>query len=111
MSLRTSAVAKCLDRKLLFFGFEVPDVLAIFLLLSVLNFVFGQMPFKALFVWLPTAAVAAVLRIGKKGKPDGYLVHWLRFQIKSGTLSAFDEPSDAVPPPAPFAGSKRRRLA
>ena len=32
--LRTASVATCLDKRLLVFGFEVPDLLAIFILLS-----------------------------------------------------------------------------
>jgi hypothetical protein len=99
MSLRTAPVSKCLEKKLTLAGFEVPDVLAIFLTLSVLNFVFGQTNLKVVFVWLPTLALAAVLRFGKKGKPDNYLLHWLRFQVKPGTYSAFAEPSKIVPPP------------
>lgn len=99
MSLRTSSVAKCLDKKLLIMGFEIPDVLAIFLLLSVLNFVFGQSNFKLFFVWLPTALLALTLRLGKKGKPDGFLLHWLRFQIKPGIYSAFTPTKNWVTPP------------
>jgi len=99
MTLKTTPVAKCLDKKLLLFGFEVPDVLAIFLTLSVLNFIFGQTPLKIVFVWLPTAALALVLRLGKKGKPDNYLVHWLRFQMKPGTYRAFPDASQWASPP------------
>lgn len=99
MGLTATPVAKCLDKKLLLFGFEVPDVLAIFLTLSVLNFIFGQMPLKVLFVWLPTAALAAVLRLGKKGKPDNYLVHWLRAQITPGTYRAFPDATQWARPP------------
>ena len=40
--MRTVPVSKCLDKKLILFGYEVPDVLAIFLTLSILNFLFGQ---------------------------------------------------------------------
>ncbi len=97
--MRTVDVSKCLDKKLTLFGFEVADVLAIFLTLSVLNFLFGQTPLKAVFVWLPSAALALVLRYGKQGKPDKYLVHWLRFQIKPGRLSAFEPPSVWEAPP------------
>jgi len=81
------------------FGFEVPDILAIFLTLSVLNFLFGQTSMKLLFVWAPTLCLAGVLRYGKRGKPDKFLVHWLRFQIKPGVYSAFAEPTVNVPPP------------
>ena len=99
MGLRTTTVAKCLDKKILFLGYEIVDVLAIFFLLSILNFVFGQVPFKFLVVWAPTLALAAVLRIGKKGKPENYLIHWLRFQIKPGTYRAFPDASRWVRPP------------
>jgi hypothetical protein len=102
INLRATPVAKCLDKKLLLFGFEVPDVLAIFLTLSVLNFVFGQTPLKFVFVWLPSLALAAVLRFGKKGKPDGYLVHWLRYQVKPGTYQAFPDPTRWIVPPKVF---------
>jgi hypothetical protein len=99
MELKTTAVSKCLDKRLLLFGFEVFDVLAIFLTLSILNLVFGQTPFKVFFVWLPTLFLALVLRYGKKGKPDKYLIHWLRFQIKPGTYRAFPDVSIWARPP------------
>jgi len=97
--MRTTSVSKCLDRKLVLFGFEVLDLLAVFLLLSVLNFVFGQLPFKWLFVWAPSVSLACVLRWGKRGKPDKYLVHWIRFQIKPGVYSAFPEALHPEPVP------------
>jgi hypothetical protein len=71
-------------------GFEIVDLLVIFLTLSVLNFIFGD-GFKLFFVWLPTLALAASLWIGKRGKPENYLVHWVRFQIKPGVYSAFQD--------------------
>ena len=99
MGITTTPVAKCLDKKLLIFGYEVPDVLAIFFTLSVLNFIFGQMPFKFLFIWLPTVALAFILRLGKRGKPDNFLIHWLRFQTKPGTYLAFPNATRWVRPP------------
>ncbi len=99
MSLKTTSVAKCLDKRLLLMGFEVLDVLMIFLTLSVLNFIFGQTSLKILFVWLPTATLAVVLYFGKKGKPDRYLIHWLRFQMKPGTYKAFPDSLNWVRPP------------
>lgn len=93
--MRVTSVSKCLDRKLVLFGFEVLDLLAIFLVLSILNLIFGQTALKWLFVWAPTVVLAVVLRYGKQGKPEKYLVHWIRFQIKPGVYSAF---ADAVWP-------------
>ena len=97
--MRTTSVSRCLDRKLVLFGFEVLDLIAVFLLLSVLNYVFGQLPFKWLFVWAPSVTLACVLRWGKRGKPEKYLVHWVRFQIKPGVYSAFPESPHGKPVP------------
>ncbi len=99
MGLKTTSVAKCLDKRLLLMGFEVMDVLIIFLTLSVLNFIFSQTHFKVLFIWIPTGSLAAVLYFGKKGRPDRYLIHWLRFQLKPGTYKAFPDSSQWVSPP------------
>ena len=96
--LRTVSVNQCLDKKLLVLGYEIPEVLGIFIWLSLLNFVFPA-GFKLCLVWLPTIAVAVVLRVGKRGRPDKYLVHWARFQIQPPLLSAFPDSNSFVPPP------------
>ena len=96
MGLKSTHVSKCLDKKLQIFGFEIPDILAIFLILSILNLVFGQTQMKIFLVWLPPIALAVALRLGKKGKPDNFLIHWVRFQFRPGVLSAFT-PSKEVP--------------
>lgn len=97
--MRTSDVSKCLDKKLVMLGFEVPDLLLLFLTMSVLNFLFNQTSMTLLLVWLPSLALAFVLRYGKRGKPEKYLIHWLRYQIRPGVLSAFAEPAKWEPPP------------
>lgn len=100
MSLRSTPVSQCLDKKLLIAGYEIPDVLAIFISLSVLNFLFASTGMKLLLVWLPTLALAIVLRVGKKGKPDNFLVHWVKYQLRPKYLSAFLEPSQFETPPS-----------
>jgi hypothetical protein len=97
MTIKANPVSKCLDKKLVIFGFEVPDLLAVFIVLSLLNLIFGQSNFKLLLVWMPSLALALLLRLGKRGKPDNHLVHWLRYQIRPGIWSAFAE-SDAWQP-------------
>lgn len=99
MGLKSTPVSRCLDKKLLFFGYELPDVLIIFMLLAVLNLVFGQTEYKFSLVWLPVAALAIFLRIAKRGKPDNYLVHWIQFRVKPRVLNAFPEPSVRISPP------------
>ncbi len=97
--MRAVDVSKSLDRKLMMFGYEVMDVLAIFLTLSVLNLLFGQSGMSLLLVWIPTVLLAVVLRVGKRGKPDKFLLHWLRYQVKPGVYSAFPEPTGWKVPP------------
>lgn len=95
MGLESTPVSKCLDKKTLILGFEMPDLLIVFMLLAVLNFLFGQTNQKLLLVWLPPLVLAAVLRYGKKGKPENFIVHWVRFQISPGVYSAFPESSNS----------------
>jgi hypothetical protein len=99
LSLRSEPTSKTLEKKLLIAGFEVPDILAIFLLLSILNFLFGSTGYKLALVWAPTAIAAIILRIGKRGKPDNYLVHLAKFLVHPKYLSAFAEPKITNPPP------------
>jgi len=89
--LKTTSVNQCLDKKLLIFGYEIPEILAIFFLLAVLNFLFGQTSLKLFLVWIPVAAIAIILRITKRGKADNYLVHLIRFKTQSPLLSAFSD--------------------
>ncbi len=99
MELKVTEVSRCLDKKMMIMGFEVPDLLFIFLTMSILNFLFGTTNLKLLFVWLPSAAIALTIKFTKRGKPDNYLIHWLRFQIKPGVLMAFHDPTNQTPAP------------
>ena len=99
MIFRTVPVSRCLDKKLKMFGLEVADLFLILMTLSVLNLVFGQSGMTLLLVWCPSICLAVVLYFGKRGKPDNYLIHWLRFQLSPGTYSAFDEPTGWTSPP------------
>jgi len=105
MALRSEPTSQSLEKKLLIMGFEVPDVLAIFLLLSILNFAFGQSNYKLALVWGPVVVAAATLRLGKRGKPDNYLVHLGKFHIQPKYLSAFQTPKFTTTPPK-LKGSK-----
>lgn len=98
-ALKVAPVSRCLDKKMMIMGFEVPDLLIIFLTMSVLNFLFGSTSLKWLLVWVPSATLAVVVRFSKRGKPENYLIHWLRYQIKPGVLCAFLEPTNTYPPP------------
>ena len=89
MALNQSKVTKSLERKLKIVGFEVPDILAIFILLAVLNFVFASSQYKLFLSWGPALLFALLLRLGKRGKPEGYLVHLAKYHFGSKYFSAF----------------------
>ena len=89
--MRTVPVSKCLDKQLKIAGFEVFDLLAIFLVLSALNLFFGQTGYSLFLVWLPSSLLAILLRYGKRDKPEKYLVHLLRYWVRPGIYSAFLE--------------------
>lgn len=99
MALQSEPVSRSLDKKLQLFGYEVPDVLALFLLISILNFILGSIPYKALFVWIPAITLAVILRVGKRGKPDNYLIHLAKFYTKPKYYSAFEDAQKYSPPP------------
>ena len=99
MGLQVTPVSRCLDKKLQLFGFEMFDLIIVFLFLALLNLLFGQTNYKILLVWLPPILLSGVLRFGKKGKPEKYLLHLFRFQFLPGHYSAFLEPSNNPVPP------------
>lgn len=99
MGLKSTGVSRCLEKKLLLFGFELPDLLVIFFFLSVLNLILGSAGHDCLLIWLPATSLALGVRLAKAGKPDNYLIHLIRFKTRSHVLQAFPEPSIKVPPP------------
>lgn len=99
ISLQSTAVSRCLEKKILFVGFELIDVLAIFLFLAGLNLAFSRTDYKGLLIWLPTLTLAAALRLAKRGKPDNFLLHFARFHLRPRVLFAFYEPTERIYPP------------
>ena len=93
MSLNVTPTSRCLEKKLMIMGFEALDLLLLLFVLSVLNLMFGQTALKILFVWVPSIGLGLLLRYGKRGKPDNYLLHLLKYQFKPGCYSAFPEPT------------------
>lgn len=99
MGLKCTSLSKCLDKKTLLWGFEMVDLLIIFMMLAILNLIFGQTGQKLLLVWTPPLLTALVFKFGKRGRPENFLLHWIRFQFKAGVYSAFKEPSISTAPP------------
>jgi hypothetical protein len=83
-----SKVPRSLEKRAKLFGFELADLLLIFLYLAMSNLIFGQTSLKPLFVWGGTIMIAGVLYFVKRGKPDGYLQHYGEFLNTPSVFSA-----------------------
>lgn len=95
--LLNSKVPRSLEKKTRLFGFELADLLIIFLYLALSNLVFGQTKLKPLMVWGGTIAIASSLYFFKRGKPDQYLQHYGEFLNSPSVLSAAVSDSDYRP--------------
>lgn len=83
-----SRVPRSLEKKARIFGFELGDLLLIFLYLAISNLAFGQTRMKPLLVWGGTLAIAGVIYFVKRGKPDGYLQHYGEFMTGPSVYSS-----------------------
>ena len=89
MSLLVSKVPRSLETKARLFGFELGDLLVIFLYLAVSN-----PHFRNYAIEVPrslgsgTVALAAGLYFLKKGKPDQYIQHYGEHLRTPGILTA-----------------------
>jgi hypothetical protein len=67
---------------------EAPDLLAGLILAGVLNLFFGQTAFAFLFVVVVPLILLVALYFAKRGKPDDFLIHFVRFHLTPKYLSA-----------------------
>jgi len=88
MSLLATKVPRSLDSKPHLFGFELGDLLLVFMYLAFSNLLFGNTRFKFPVVWIGTFSLGVTLHFVKKGKPDNYLQHLLEFWASPGIYSA-----------------------
>jgi hypothetical protein len=95
--LLTSKVPRSLEKKTRLFGFELADLLLVFLYLALSNLIFGQTSLKPLLVWGGTIAIGCGLYFLKRGKPDGYLQHYGEFLYSPSVLSASQPDTDYRP--------------
>lgn len=97
MSLLVTKVPRNLENRLKLFGFELADLLVIFLYLSVSNLFFGPTKLKFPVVWMGTLALGLTLYFLKRGKPEGYLQHLIQFKLRptafvSGAVDTLYQP-------------------
>jgi hypothetical protein len=76
-----SKVPRALDLKNKLFGFELGDLLLIFLNLSLSNMLFGASEYRYSLVWGTTLAIAFAIYFAKRGRPDGFIQHWFQYHL------------------------------
>ena len=86
--LKASTVHRNLDAKFKIGGVEAADLLAVLLTGAVMNLIFGRLSIGPIFIFGVPGLLFCALYFGKRGKPEGYLMHALKFFISSGELRA-----------------------
>jgi hypothetical protein len=93
MDLDTSPVHRNLDGQIRVLGLEAPDLIFVLLVAATMNLFFGQTRFVLLAVFGVPSLILVALYFGKKGKPDGYLIHLLRYLMTPSFYSAGVRPN------------------
>lgn len=88
MSLKTSQVHRRLDAKLKIGSVEATDLLVVLILAAVLNLFLNSIPFGPILIFGIPSLLFVALYFGKRGKPDGYLLHAIKFYLSPGELWA-----------------------
>jgi hypothetical protein len=87
--IEVTQVSRSLDRKTTILGLELIDIFVLVTFTSVLNLMFGATDLKNYLVYLPSLGLGCVLVISKRGKPDQFLFHFLRFHVRPNHLTCF----------------------
>jgi hypothetical protein len=69
-------------------GLEALDLILVLLLASINNLIFGGSFLAVWLVFILPVLLALILFLAKRNKPDGFLVHAIKFSITPGSFSA-----------------------
>lgn len=86
--LKTSTIHRKLDAKFKIGGIDATDLLSVLLCAAVMNLFFGRLSFGPIFIFGIPGVLFVVLYFGKKGKPEGHLMHLIKFYLSPGELKA-----------------------
>lgn len=101
MSLLVSKVPRSLESKTRLWGFELGDLLVVFLYLALSNLFVGTTRYKFPIVWLGTVALSVTLFFLKRGKPDRHLEHLCQ-SLRSPSILSAGSPDTEYQPYPPF---------
>lgn len=77
--LHVTPVPRALEVRNKLFGFELGDILLVFLYLAGSNLVFGTTRLKYALVWGGTIALGLLLHFAKRNKPPQFIQHYAQF--------------------------------
>ena len=95
--IELSTVSRSLDRKSLILWLEITDIFLIVAVCSLLNLVFGGTALKVYLVYLPTLILGVTLVLTKRGQPEGFLLHFLKYHLRPKHLTCFKTGPDSFP--------------
>ncbi len=95
MDIKRSKVHRNLDAKFKVGGLEALDLLVSLILGALMSLCFSGTVLEIPLVFGAPLLVLAILYFGKRGKPEGFLLDFLRFYLEPGFFSAGQEPREA----------------
>jgi len=93
LDLEQSKVHRNLDGAIKVMGLEAPDLILVLMVAAIMNLFFGQTNLVLITVFGIPLLLLFTLYFGKKGKPDGYLIHLLRYLMTPSFYSAGVRPN------------------
>lgn len=90
--LARSPVQRNLDAKFKIGGLEALDLIAALLFGAIMNLFFSGTPIGMVLVVVGPLLISGFLYFSKKGKPDNYLAHFIKFYLEPGALLAAKSP-------------------
>ena len=92
MQINTATVQRNLDAKLKIGNIEALDLLIALICGAVMNLFFSDTALELPLVIGTPLLILATCYFGKRGKPEKYLPHLLRFYLETGFFAAGEEP-------------------
>lgn len=91
MSLAMSKTYKGLGVTMKVGGFEAFDLIFCLIIAAISSIIFGGSNLGSLMVILLPSVMLTTLHFGKRGKPEGYLMHLLKYLISHGQFLAAED--------------------
>jgi hypothetical protein len=88
MELKSSTTHRGLNIKMKIGGLEALDLIFSLILMAFLNLIIGHTSFGIAIVLGVPSFLLICLYVGKKNKPDDFLLHLLKFYLTPGFYSA-----------------------